>query len=301
LSGYQLIDFGRGRKLESLHGYRIDRPSPAASGHQPRLPPQTWAQTDAFFCQETRKWRFRTAWPPDLSLDAGPFRLPFRPAPSGHIGCFPEQMPQWSWLADRLRHREQSQATDEPDVAESLTDPVPACLNLFAHTGGSSLAMAAAGAEVTHVDAAKPSVQAARRAAEESGLGTAPIRFLVEDAARFVTRELRRGRRYQAIVLDPPSYGHAPNGKAWRIQRDLWPLLDDCLELLAGPSRSLLVTGHGGRPDQFEIAAFLQSKAFGRKPDNPLQCESGRSELRDQQGRVLDAGFFVRISIDRCG
>lgn len=290
MSDYQLIDFGHGRKLESLGGYTVDRPSPAAEFAEPALSERVWGQADACYQPEHRVWEFRRPWPAGLALDAGPFRLPFRPTPFGHIGCFPEQAAQWTWLAQWVARLQ---------VEHVLTDsPAANCLNLFAHTGGSTLAMASAGATVTHVDSARPSVQAARQAAADSGWGTASIRYLIEDASRFVSREVRRGRRYQAIVLDPPSYGHGPDGKTWRIGRDLWPLLDECLALLEGPGRLLLLTGHGERPDEREIGDYLR-RNFPREPAaRPLQSSIGRSELKDRNGRSLDAGFFVRVWTD---
>lgn len=295
---YQLIDFGNGRKLELLQGYRVDRPSPAADRERRGLPAREWERADAFYCARRRQWLFRKPWPTGLRLDTGSFRLPFRPAPSGHIGCFPEQIPHWDWLAQRVQ-RSTTRPSDSTSTSPSDAHSAHECLNLFAHTGGSTLAMAAAGGTVTHVDAAKPSVQAARRAAQDSQLTAAPIRFLVEDAARFVAREVRRGRRYHTVVLDPPSYGHAPDGKAWRLQRDLWPLLDDCLALLRDTGDSLLITGHGERPDQNEIGRYLRRQMAQLNPTNPLQWGDGRSNLTDRQGRALDAGFFVRFAVER--
>ncbi len=175
-------------------------------------------------------------------------------------------------------------------------EPVVRGLNLFAHTGGSTLAMATAGASVTHVDAAKPSVAAARQIAAANALDAAPIRYLVEDAAKYAAREVRRGQRYDLIVLDPPSYGHAPGGKTWRIQRDLWPLLDDCLRLLSGLYSAMLVTGHSADPDQQQVADYLREQIARRGRAERLQLTLGRSELIDRAGRSLDAGFFVRAT-----
>ena len=292
MSGYQLIDFGNGRKLESLAGYIVDRPSPAAEGAVPTADRRRWIAADARYDSDRRAWDIRKPWPENNSLDAGKFRLPFRATPFGHIGCFPEQMPNWRWLGDAIAQR----MTNRP-----ITDKPLECLNLFAHTGGSTLAMAACGAAVTHVDAAKPSVTAARQAATENQLDEAKIRYLVEDAARYVAREVRRGRQYDLIVLDPPGYGHGPGGTTWRIGRDLWPLLDDCLRLLATTGAAMLVTGHSESPDQNEIAAYLRQRiaAAGQAIElaiaaNRLRINSGRSELIDLAGRRLDAGYYVR-------
>lgn len=292
MSGYQLIDFGDGRKLESLAGYVVDRPSPAAEGFLPTANRRMWLDADARYDSDQRIWEIRKPWPESISLEFGRVRLPFRATPFGHIGCFPEQLPNWRWLGETI-----AKLTDE-----RLSAPRPLeCLNLFAHTGGSTLALAARDAAVTHVDAAKPSVTAARQIAAENRLGEAKVRYLVEDAASYVAREVRRVRKYDLIVLDPPGYGHGPSGKTWRISRDLWPLLDDCLRLLPTFGAAMLVTGHSETPDQNEVADYLRQRITGAGQTielatmaNRLRIATGRSELIDLAGRRLDAGYFVR-------
>lgn len=291
MTGYQLLDFGGGRKLESLDDYLVVRPSPAADHASPRLPKEAWDAASAVYSAEDHQWTFHAPWPETITLPASGFCLRFRATPFGHIGCFPEQMPNWAWLAEKVR--------------ALSAEGVPArCLNLFAHTGGSTLAMAAAGGNVAHVDAAKPSVAAARQAAQDNSLGDAPIRYLVEDAAKYVAREVRRGQTYDLIVLDPPGYGHGPGGKTWRIGRDLWPLIDDCLRLLRAHRSAMLITGHSETPNQNAVAEYLRDKLTGNRtgenrqagPDKRLRIDSGRSELVDPTGRRLDAGYYVRAA-----
>ncbi|MDA8697183.1 S41 family peptidase [Rhodopirellula sp.] len=252
---YQLVDFGRGRKLEDLGGYRVDRPSPAAIGMTQKLP-GVWQEADAFYDTERQSWTFRNPWPNALQLDCGGFWMPVQPTPYGHIGLFPEQASNWSWIRKRVTawlgtdfERSSSMGTSTSAAKTvSNTKRQGACamstlqsslqqddqafwgLNLFGYTGASSLAMVSAGLSVAHVDAAKPNVQSCKLAAECNGWGDAPVRYLVDDALKFSQREVRRGRRYQMVVLDPPAYGHSPAGKAWRLERDLWPLLDACVE-----------------------------------------------------------------------
>jgi 23S rRNA (cytosine1962-C5)-methyltransferase len=297
LSGYQLIDFGDGRKLESLGGYLVDRPSPAALAFSKTCDRNRWSAADARYESDRKDWQFRQPWPAAIALDAGEFRLPFRPTPFGHIGCFPEQLPKWRWLAETIAALQD----DRLVTSDSGGKPSLQCLNLFAHTGGSTLAMASQGAVVTHVDAAKPSVSIARQNAQDNRLGEAKIRYLVEDAVRYVGRELRRGRHYDLIVLDPPGYGHAAGGKTWRIQRDLWPLVDDCLRLLPTRGAAMLITGHSELPDQNEIASYLRQRlgVRGQRADchaatDRLSLDTGRSQLTDLAGRRLDAGYYVR-------
>ena len=284
---YELIDFGSGRKLESFAGYLVDRPSPAA-GSSERRDANRWSQADARFDEVAHRWRYSRDWPETLLVDCGAFHMPIRPTPFGHVGLFPEQSANWAWLA----------ADDPPSSARvDHSDPPRQALNLFAYTGAATMALVAAGYSVAHVDAAKPNVQAARLAAEQNGWSQRPIRFLVEDAAKFTAREVRRGRRYRSIVLDPPAYGHSPQGRAWRLQRDLWPLLQDCLRLLDPDSFRLLITGHSSDIGPDRIAHFVQDSREAKKlwVHRRLRIESGRSQLKDRFGRRLDAGFFVRV------
>ncbi len=288
---YALVDFGAGRKLESFAGYLVDRPSPAAAAASRRLPDR-WNGADACFDEISKRWWYVRPWPESLSIDCGRFRMPIRPTPFGHVGLFPEQAPNWDWLSagrppspDRLHDGEQDEGA-------------PRALNLFAYTGAATMALVAAGYQVAHVDAARPNVHAARVAAELNGWAARPIRFLVDDAAKFAARELRRRRRYHTIVLDPPAYGHSPRGKAWRLQRDLWPLLDNCLRLLGPTTFRLLITGHSPAVGPSEIIHFVQwfmEKESGPAGRSSLRTDSGRSQLKDQGDRPLDAGFFVRV------
>ncbi|GAA4471561.1 SAM-dependent methyltransferase [Novipirellula rosea] len=275
---YQLIDFGDGLKLESLGGYLVSRPSPAAEGIRQKYP-QRWRDADAVYDVSQRRWTHRSVWPESLTLDCGNFSMPVRPTPFGHIGLFPEQAKNWQWLSAK-RPQDESLA-----------------LNLFAYTGASTMALAQAGFSVVHVDAAKPNVAAAKVAAETNQLHDAPIRYLVDDAAKFAAREVRRQRRYHTIVMDPPAYGHSPKGKTWRLERDLWPLVDDCLELIDPMDFRMLITGHSPQVDASDVLEYLMRSATVKaaKQNDRLRVKTGRSAIQDQSGRSLDAGFYVRV------
>lgn len=276
---YQLIDFGNGRKLESISGHIIDRPSPAAESVRPQSG-DLWMLAKSRFDAASKAWTHHQPWPADSNVDCGVFRMPVAPTPFGHIGLFPEQADNWDWLARFVRINNQSR---------------PA-LNLFGYTGASSMALLATGFSVVHVDAAKPNVQAARQAAALNGWEAAPIRYLVDDAAKFAARELRRGRIYHTIVLDPPAYGHSPQGTAWRIERDLWPLLDNCLRMMNPDDFRLLITGHSPQVTEAEVCRYLKDSEFFARADSGsgLLLNSGRSQLKDRHRRVLDAGYYVR-------
>lgn len=277
-NAYQLLDFGDGRKLESLAGYRIDRPSPAA-GTQRCTRPSDWHEVDAIYHEDAKRWEFHRPWPDSLAIDCGAFTMPVRPTPYGHIGLFPEQHQNWRWLGETAPPRDSVKA-----------------LNLFGYTGASTIALVRAGYHVAHVDAAKPNVQSVRTAVAYNRLVDPPIRYLVDDAAKFAAREVRRDRRYHTIVLDPPAYGHGPTGKAWRLERDLWPLLDDCVALLDPACFRLLITGHSPQVDQSDVTNYLKTTRLWDSDDHGLILRAGRSQLRDVAGRRLDTGFSVQFA-----
>ncbi|MEM9367734.1 MAG: class I SAM-dependent methyltransferase [Planctomycetota bacterium] len=289
---YELVDFGAdragcGRKLERFGEHLVDRPCPAAD-RATRKQTRLWQDSTSRFDGQSKTWSHRSAWPDDAAISVGLFRIPVRPTPHGHVGVFPEQADNWRWLAEN--------AADRPQAETHCA------LNLFAYTGASSMALSAGGYAVTHVDAARPNVLAARRVAECNGWLDRPIRYLVDDARAFVQREHRRGRRYHTIVLDPPTYGHAPKGRkaaaqgTWRIERDLFPLLRDLQAITAsGPAR-WLVTGHSEVPCDRDVANFVGSALSPRFSRARISC--ARLTLLDRERRRLDAGWSVRIQID---
>lgn len=274
---YQLLDFGSARKLERFGDLILDRPSPAAENER-KTPGVDWSAADLVLDGgprepsnvSTRHWQ----------AAFGSVRFNLKVTPFGHVGVFPEQAPNWTWLAEQI-------------VALESPEQRPlAALNLFAYTGGTTLAMAAAGAHVVHVDASEPAVTWSRQNAAASGLSEQPIRWIVEDARKFVARELRRGNRYDIIVMDPPSYGHGPTGKRWVIDEHLPGLLTDALALLRCDGRSrLLFTAHSEQPSMRDIADFILQRA----PQAAITQD--RLTLVDGQSRHLDAGFFVRVCL----
>ncbi|MEQ8847086.1 class I SAM-dependent methyltransferase [Botrimarina sp.] len=284
---YELIDFGDNRRLERFAGFVVDRPCPQAD--RPRQAPSRWREAAA------RYDGARAAdgdWRPRSAERSGPFecRVPLgdslqiamaiRPTPAGQVGLFPEQLECWRWIAGRVKR-----------IAATRPDEPPRLLNLFAYTGGSTLAAAAAGAAVTHVDASKPSVQTARDNAKLSGLAEAPIRWIVEDAVRYCQREVRRGSRYDLVVLDPPTYGHGPGGSAWRIDRDLPGLLELCAELAGGVGQGFLATCHTPGVGPAELTAYLSDAVIGHCGQPP---RAGELLLSTADNRKLRSGVWAR-------
>jgi 23S rRNA (cytosine1962-C5)-methyltransferase len=275
--GYELLDFGDGRKLERFGDWMLDRPSPAARDVA-RQRPDYWSLADASFHRQRSNvghWQIRGRIPANWPLVCESFSMQLKLTPFGHVGIFPEQQENWRWIADQLAKRQAARL-----------------LNLFAYTGGSSLAAAAAGAQVVHVDSARNVVQWARKNAELAGLGAAPIRWITEDARRFVDRELRRGHQYEAIILDPPSYGHGPQQEAWRLTNHLAPLLRNCARLLSDSRAFVLLTCHSPGFGPSEVAACLQQHVIGHCSSD---VHAQTVYLRTRENRRLAAGTLGRL------
>lgn len=284
-----LVDFGsdaggRGRRLERLGGVLVDRPLPQATG--PRRQPDAWVEAAAVFAGDEGgrgTWQFRAAvpdpWKVALPLGGRRIRLEVRPAPSGQVGVFLEQWPQWRWLAQ-------------------VTPAGCRMLSLFGHSGAATLAVAAAGAEVVHVDASRQACDLARRNAAASGLDEAAVRWICDDARGFVAREVRRGSRYDGVILDPPSWGHGPRGQAFSLDRDLAPLLADLARLLQ-PSGAedrrgpILLTCHSPRWHHRRLQDTL-ADTLGLDT-----VEAGRLTCTDTAGRGLALGDYARHAPSR--
>jgi 23S rRNA (cytosine1962-C5)-methyltransferase len=276
---YQLIDFGRGRKLERFGSYLIDRPCPAAENVR-SMNPDRWASATARYKRRGGSdgvWTPGDGLPDQWVIRYPRFQLLLRPTPFGHLGVFPEQAENWNWLYDQISNSRFAWKV----------------LNLFAYTGGSTLAAAAAGAQVVHVDAAENVVSWARRNAEYSGLQDAPIRWIGEDATKFVRREVRRGSHYDAIILDPPSYGHGPKGQVWKIEQHLQPLLAACGDLLAGQAGLVMLTCHSVGFNQRRLRRLLKDTCV---PGSKQTIQSGALTLAAEDGRQLSSGSFARWS-----
>lgn len=280
---YELLDFGDGRKLERFGAWVLDRPCPAAE--EGKKQPSLWGDAvarfegdrtaDGVWIPKVKNWEAAHVDFPVRLSEQNRFQLQLAPLPSGQIGIFFEQFANWQWIARQA----------------ARAGKVLRVLNLFAYTGGSTLAAASAGAEVTHVDAAKSMVSRARENAKLSGLEDAPIRWIVEDAFKFCQREVKRGNQYDAVILDPPTYGHGPKGEEWSIQRDLLPLLKLCGELTAERRAFVLCTCHSPGIEPAELSAYLADGLFGHCGQQP---NSGKLYLQTADGRKLPSGVFAR-------
>lgn len=280
---YALLDSGHGRKLERYGRVVVSRPEPQALW-APSLPTPDWSRADAVFTNssedvdgESGKWKSRDGLPESWPVVWSGITFQCRLMSFRHMGLFPEQLTHWSWVADRIRQ------ADKPLKI----------LNLFGYTGAASLAAAAAGAQVTHLDASKKAIQWAKDNQTASGLSDKPIRWICDDAKDFVARELRRNSLYDGIILDPPKFGRGPDGQRWQIEEDLAPFMADCAKLLTADARFMIATIYAMRLSSLTIGAIMQD-VTGNKGGT---VENGELLIRQGSGdRFLSTSLFARWS-----
>ncbi len=271
---YELLDSGHYRKLERFGKNVISRSEPRA-WWTPDLADDEWDKAVAT-CNIDGQWDFRKPIPAEWTLRYDRLRLLAKfSAASKHVGVFPEQSAHWEWI------KAKGQASPKPGHL----------LNLFGYTGVASLAAAGAGFAVTHVDASKPALYWAKQNQELSGLQGAPIRWLLDDATKFLKREIRRERRYEAILLDPPAFGRGPKREVWRIEKNLIQLLDLCRQVLSDHPRFVIVTMYAVEASPIMIGNLLQDmmrKFEGRIQVGELALQQKRS------GKNLPMSIFGR-------
>jgi 23S rRNA (cytosine1962-C5)-methyltransferase len=271
---YGLIDCGAGRKFERYGEYRFIRPEPQALW-APAL--EIWDADGEFVPGSDEdgggQWHHKTKLPQHgWSSEWEGLTFNTRPTPFRHLGYFPDMAPVWQWMRGQ-----------EPTSA----------LNLFGYTGVGSLALAAKGATVTHVDASKKSVDQARTNAALSGFQDVPIRWIVDDAAKFAAREVRRGKRYDGIILDPPKFGRGPEGEVWRLEEHLPALIADCRRLLDADSKFLFLTVYAVRMSALAIGELVRQQFA----DLGGTVECGELGVREEtRGLILPTAIFARWS-----
>ena len=275
---YRLIDSGAGRKYEAFGPHAFIRPEPQAMW-QPRL--AEWPAAGEFIPGSDEdgggRWQFTDNLPDEgWELGWNEVRFTARPTPFRHLQFFPDMAPVWDWMRGQLT-----------GMTEAET------MNLFGYTGLGTLALSQHG-RVTHVDASKKSVAQARENAALSGMSDKPIRWLTDDAAKFTAREVRRGRRYDGIILDPPKFGRGPDGEVWRLEEGLPGLVADCAKLLDEGSRFLFLTVYAVRMSSLAIAGLLAEALR----DLPGTIEHGDLAVREEgpDGRLLPTAIFARWS-----
>ena len=267
-----LIDCGNGQKLERYGPYKVVRPEPQAMW----LPARDDWDPDATFVPGSDeegggRWVQHRPVPAQWELSRGAARFAASLTPFRHLGFFPDMAPQWDWMRERSADAE--------------------VLNLFGYTGVGTLQLSNAGAGLVHVDASKKSVEQGKENARLSGMDHRPIRWIVDDASKFTAREVRRGRRYDGILLDPPKFGRGPTGEVWRLEDNLAPLLGDCRKLLDADSRFFVLTVYAVRMSALAIGELV-SQTLG---DLGGTVQMGEMAVREEgRGLLLPTAIFAR-------
>ncbi len=288
---YELLDSGEGEKLEKFGSVVLSRPDPQALWRK-NLSEEEWKKADASFTRSevSGEWKYKNTenksgklekWP----IEFGGLKFWIKPTAFKHTGLFPEQVVNWDWMRNVLKNKK----TNGENSGETEI------LNLFGYTGGATLACAQAGAKVVHIDGSKSAIAWARENAGLSGLGDNPIRWIQEDARVFVGREIKRGNKYDGIIMDPPSFGHGANKEIWKIEEDFLPLVEDCIKLLKDKPLFFIINGYAAGYSAIaykNVLNILVEKFGGSIEIGELTLEE--AGIGNKEKRLLPCGIFAR-------
>lgn len=277
---YELIDSGNGQKLERYGDFLLDRPDPQALWE--KFAPNEWIKADGVFIRDAQKasWKMKDGTPVEWQIELAGLHFIISPTAFKHTGVFPEQSVNWKWIAESINQ-----------VKNISPERKISVLNLFGYTGGATLASAKAGADVTHVDGSKSAIDWAKENAKASGLEQASIRWMLDDVRKFVAREIKRGKRYDGIILDPPAFGHGAKKELWKIEDHLLELLSMCRQILSEDPIFFLLNGY---------SSGYSAIAYGNNIKNLMKdfrgtIETGELAIKERAGgRLLPCGIFAR-------
>ena len=274
---YELIDSGEGFKLERYGDYILSRPDPEALWKK-NLSDKEWKNIDLEFIRNgtKNKWIIKHDTPNNWNISYSSLSFNIKPTSFKHIGLFPEQLSNWKWMEEIIKNSKNKK---------------PTVLNLFAYTGGATLVVAKSGAEVCHVDGSKSAVEWARLNAEISGLKDAPIRWLIEDVTLFLKREVKRGRKYDAIIMDPPAFCHGPKDEIWKIEEGFLNLMDLCKQVLSEDPLFILINGYTAGYSSI----VYENNLIDLMKDYKGKIEGGELVIEESSSkRLLPCGIFAR-------
>jgi 23S rRNA (cytosine1962-C5)-methyltransferase len=296
---YELLDSGDGEKLERFGDFTLSRPDPQVLWRK-LLPDSEWKKADGRFARDSKDggWSLSKTLPSRWKIDFAGLKFWIRPTPFKHVGLFPEQATNWDWMREQIE-----KANKKTTASAENSDSGIEVLNLFGYTGGATLACAQAGAKVVHIDGSKVAITWARENAELSGLEKKPIRWILDDARAFVKREIKRGRKYHGIIMDPPAFGHGPDNEVWKIEEDFMSLIEMCFSVLADKPLFLLVNGYaaGYSAHAYENALRPLVEKYGGKIEKGelVLKEKGTASVNGAKngangGRSLPCGIYAR-------
>ena len=273
---YELLDSGDGEKLERFGNVVLSRPENQAIWSK-TLSKEDWDKADAVFShgEKATRWEILKKVPDSWEVDFGGLKFSVELLPSKHLGVFPEQAQNWKWLEKKILSSNRKVSV----------------LNLFGYTGGASMACSRAGAEVTHVDASKFAMDLANKNFELSGLKDRPVKYILDDVRKFVEREIKRGKKYDIILMDPPVYGKGAKKEVWKIEKDLMPLLLRVLEILSPEPITVLLNGYAS------IYSYISYENILKDVTSKLggQVVAGKLTIKESSsGKLLPCGIFAR-------
>jgi 23S rRNA (cytosine1962-C5)-methyltransferase len=293
-SDYQLIDSGDGERLERFGQFTIVRPDPQILWSK-SLSQAEWRKADAIFertFEDKGNWKNFKKLPEDWPVHWQDLTFMAHLSPFKHTGIFPEQSAHWGWFRKLLEERMKGEGSDAAE--KSGSDARPNIINLFAYTGGASIVVAKTGAKITHVDASRASIGWAKKNQAASGLDEKSIRWILDDVVTFVEREVRRGTKYDGIIMDPPVYGHGPNGERWDFKKSLPILLELCEKLLVDKPLFVLINAYAVSTSAITLGNLLEqmmNKKGGSVSVGELALTNGAGETRE---KLLSTGIWAR-------
>jgi len=273
---FELLDTGAGQRLERWGKFVLARPDPQIIWPR-HLVDSEWGKAAAVFEShgEKGRWAIKKDVPQSWPVNFRGVKLIAKLSPFKHTGIFAEQAANWEWLEDKLRGQSKLKI-----------------LNLFAYTGGATMMLTELDHTVTHVDASKPAIAWAKENQKANGFAADSIRWILDDAAKFVQRELKRGQTYDGIIMDPPAFGHSPSGKTWKFNKDLPALLADCAALLSPGAKFLLINGYATNSSALSLNNLLEDAMAGKNG----RLEFGELCLKQKDARLISTGIFARWS-----
>lgn len=280
---YALLDSGCGEKLERFGSVVLSRPDPQALWDK-ALDLAEWKKVDGSFTRDDKKgeWNLKKNSSERWQISFGGLKFWIKPTPFKHVGLFPEQISNWQWMKEKIESAKNKDPKQDIEV-----------LNLFGYTGGATLACAESGAKVVHVDGSKAALTWARENSELSGLDKKPIRWILDDVRAFVKREVKRGRKYHGIIMDPPAFGHGAKEEVWKIEEDLMPLLNMCQSILADQPIFFIINGYSAG---YSALAY-ENLLLPLMKKNGGSIEKGELAIREKDSdRLLPCGIFARWS-----
>jgi 23S rRNA (cytosine1962-C5)-methyltransferase len=271
---FELLDTGNGKRLERWGQFRLVRPDPQIIWPR-HLNDSEWTTADAVFesTSDKGRWTIKSSMPHSWLINYRDVKLVAKLSPFKHTGIFAEQAANWEWLEQLIKTSKQQRI-----------------LNLFGYTGGITMVLTKLGHFVTHVDASKPAIAWAKENQQANNFSPDSIRWILDDAIKFVKRELKRGQTYDGIIMDPPAFGHSPTGKTWKFNKDLPGLLNDCVQLLSPQAKFLLINGYATNSSALALNNLLQDAAKSLKG----KIEFGELCLKQKDARLISTGIFAR-------